>query len=105
YIMIDQRRDPLGKEWEYHGSDRLIGHVGDALFKIRSIEIEFLNTYLTVSHQRTTQKYMNLAYGNFLASYHLDDPKLVFITLMMSLEILFNKSSTELRYRVSRNVA
>jgi hypothetical protein len=48
---------------------------------------------------------MKLAYGNFMASYHLDDPKLVFITLMMSLEILFNQSTTELRYRVSRSVA
>ena len=49
--------------------------------------------------------YLDLAFQNFELSYQINNSNLKFLTLMTGMEILFNPSDRELRYRISRNLA
>jgi hypothetical protein len=51
------------------------------------------------------QPYLELAFENFELSYDVHDASLAFLSLMISLETLFNPGGSEIRYRLSRNVA
>ena len=51
------------------------------------------------------ESFLQLAFGNFELSYQIHDRNLSFLSLMISLETLFNPGHQELRYRVSRNTA
>jgi len=51
------------------------------------------------------QDFLELAFANFELSYETYNRGLSFLSLMISLETLFNPEAQELRYRVSRNSA
>jgi hypothetical protein len=51
------------------------------------------------------QDFLELAFENFELSYETYNRGLSFLSLMISLETLFNPEAQELRYRVSRNAA
>jgi len=51
------------------------------------------------------EEFLQLAFDNFNLSYQTYNINLSFLSLMISLEALFNPGGQELRYRVSRNIA
>jgi hypothetical protein len=51
------------------------------------------------------EEFLELAFENFELSYETHNKGLSFLSLMISLETLFNPEGQEIRYRVSRNAA
>jgi hypothetical protein len=51
------------------------------------------------------QNYLELAFENYELSYEIHNIGLGFLTLMISLEVMFNPSKQEVKHRVSRNTA
>ncbi len=47
--------------------------------------------------------YLQLAFESFEFSYHTHKKEMAFLSLMVALEILFNRGNQELKYRISRN--
>lgn len=50
-------------------------------------------------------QFLKLAFESFELSYEVHNIGLAFLSLMISMETLFNRSDRELRYRISRNTA
>lgn len=75
-------------------------------FTLENSEIPNLQTFIQDTRLPFTKSSLQLAFDNFDLSYQTHNINLSFLSLMISLESLFNpKGEHELRYRISRNVA
>lgn len=77
----------------------------DELFHLESSELNDLYTFLEKTELPFKEGFLQVAFSNFEVSYRVRDVASSFLNLMMSLECLFNPARSEVRYRVSRNVA
>ena len=72
---------------------------------IKDSEISDLNHFIQNTKLPFTELSLQLAFEHFDLSYHTDNVNLSFLSLMISLETLFNPADSELKYRISRNTA
>ena len=79
-------------------------HVARELFSLGEDTVELQN-FLKEIKLPFKESFLQLALQNFESSYDLPFRHLSFLLSMMSLEIMFNNGSTELAYRIRRNVA
>jgi len=77
----------------------------DERYTLEDSEIPSLETFIQNTRLPFKQSFLELAFGNFELSYQTPNINLSFLSLMISLEVLFNPAHQELRYRVSRNTA
>jgi len=75
------------------------------LFHLENSELTDLNIFLRDTKLPFKESFLQLAFENYTLSYEIANRALSFLTLMISLETLLNPSSSELRYRISRNTA
>ena len=68
-------------------------------------EIGSLLHFLDKTDMPLSLAYLELAFENYELSYQVGSNALAFLTLMICLETLFNPGGSEVRYRLSRNVA
>ena len=74
-------------------------------FTLEESEIPNLLLYIQDAELPFTKPFLQLAFENFELSYQTHNINLSFLSLMISLETLFNPGSHEIRYRISRNTA
>ncbi|GLI39443.1 hypothetical protein KI811_11335 [Geobacter hydrogenophilus] len=75
------------------------------LFTLRKNDLETANDLLAKNTSNIRSKHVALAAQQFDQSYHVHSIPLQFLTLMISMEVLFNDGKQELRNKVSRNAA
>lgn len=74
-------------------------------FSLKDSEVPALKNFIQKTQLPFKQSFVQLAFDNFELSYQVLHPDLAFLSLMISLEILFNPGESEIRYRISRNTA
>lgn len=74
-------------------------------YTLESSEIPVLQGFIQNAKLPFKEAFLNLAFETFELSYHTININLSFLSLMISLEALFNPGQGELRYRISRNTA
>lgn len=77
----------------------------DERYTLEDSEIPSLETFVQNTKLPFARSFLELAFGNFELSYQTPNINLSFLSLMISLEVLFNPGDQELRYRISRNTA
>lgn len=85
----------------YTSNQVLIGPI----LKIEDNEKNELQQYINGTELPFKQPHLDLAHQNYDLSYDIINKNLAFLSLMISMECLYNPSDSELRYRVSRNAA
>jgi len=80
-------------------------HVSPGLYTLEKSEIPDLQGFIQNTKLPFKEPFLQLAFENFELSYQIHNINLSFLSLMISLEPLFNPGSQELRYRISRNTA
>ena len=75
-------------------------------YTLEDSEVSDLDKFIRDTKLPFTESFLQLAFENFELSYQTHDMNLSFLSLMISLEILFHPSGQgELNYRISRNAA
>jgi hypothetical protein len=80
-------------------------YVPSELYTLESSEIPDLQRFIQNTKLPFKESFLQLAFMNFEWSYQTNNENQSFLSLMISLETLFNPGGQELRYRVSRNTA
>jgi hypothetical protein len=83
-------------------TQRTIDQAGEA---VSQRDIKPLNDFLAKRRQPLNHEYIQLAWDHWDQSMGTKPEHLEFLSLVMSLEALFNVSQTDLRYRVARSMA
>ena len=80
--------------------------VGKVIYSLKESELSEINLFLQNMKLPFKGLPLKLAHDNYEESYEIHQNHLSFLSLMISLESLFNPSGEgELRYRISRNTA
>ena len=74
-------------------------------YTIKNSEIPDLQKFIQNIKLPFKESFLQLAFENFELSYKTRNEVLAFLSLMISLETLFNPGGGELKYRISRNTA
>jgi hypothetical protein len=74
-------------------------------YRIERKEIPVLKKFIETVKLPLKDDNLELAFENFELSYEVSNLNLKFLSLMNGMEVLFNPSDQELRYRISRNLA
>jgi len=96
--------------FEYHGKLRsnvtrfTTAYVSRAKFHLSEKDIDELNAFLNIQLP-LTPSFLELAFKNYERSYEIRNLALAFLSLMISLEILYNPGEGEISYRIRRNCA
>lgn len=80
-------------------------HVSPGRYTLGSSEISALQRFIKDTKLPFKESFLQLAFENFELSYQTQNINLSFLSLMISLETLFNPGAQELTYRISRNTA
>ncbi len=99
YYSIDNnipRRLTAGKTDLYISPDR---------YTLEDSEMPSLQRFIQKMTLPFKEPFLQLSFENFELSYETPRANLSFLSLMVSLETLFNPGGSELTYRISRNVA
>ena len=80
-------------------------YISSELYTLKSSEILGLQEFIQNTELPFKRSVLQLAFESFELSYQIHDRNLSFLSLMISLETLFNPGRQELRHRVSRNTA
>jgi len=88
----------------FSSEDRSL-HVSPAPYTLKSSEIPDLQGFIQNTELPFKESSLQLAFGSFELSYQTNDRNLAFLSLMISLETLFNSGRQKLSYRISRNTA
>lgn len=78
-------------------------HISHEPYHLDSSETRDLKSFLQDVELPFKRDFVELAFESFELSYEIPSIALSFLTLMISLETLFNPGEHELRYRISRN--
>lgn len=79
--------------------------ISNELYHIKKTELPDLYAFLKDLKLPFNEPYLQLAFENFELSYEINNVVLSFLTLMFSLESLFNPGGSEISYKISRNAA
>lgn len=74
-------------------------------YTLKHSEISDLEKFIRNTKLPFTESFLQLAFGNFELSHQIQNINLSFLSLMSSLEALFNRGQPELSYTISRNTA
>lgn len=74
-------------------------------FTLETLEVPGLVRFIQSTRLPFAKPFLQLAFENFELSYQIHNMNLSFLSLMISLENLFNPGGQELRYTLSRNTA
>ena len=94
-----------------HGKPTSNMKIGDTKFCsheqycLENSELTDLNSFLHETTLPFREAFLHLAFENYNLSYEIFNSSLSFLTLMISLETLFNPGGGELTYKISRNAA
>jgi len=100
YFFIDKE---IPKSFMWHETSL---HVSPELYTLESSELMELQTFIQNTKLPFAEPFLQLAFDNFELSYQTHAINLSFLSLMISLEILFNpREDYELTYSISRNTA
>ena len=80
-------------------------YISPEVYTLESFKIADLQRFLRNTKLPFKESFLQLAFENFELSYQTHNINLSFLSLMISLETLFNPGGQELRYRVARNTA
>ena len=80
-------------------------YVSPAPYTLKSSEILGLQEFIQNTKLPFKRSFLQLAFESFELSYQIHDRNLSFLSLMISLETLFNSGRKKLSYRISRNTA
>ena len=102
YYFIDD--DGIPKS--FTGSETTLHISPNPKYTLEDSEVSDLDKFIRDTKLPFTESFLQLAFENFELSYQTHDMNLSFLSLMISLEILFHPSGQgELNYRISRNAA
>jgi len=102
YYFIDD--DGIPKS--FTGSEMTLHISPNPKYTLEDSEVSDLDKFIRDTKLPFTESFLQLAFENFELSYQTHDMNLSFLSLMISLEILFHPSGQgELNYRISRNAA
>lgn len=79
-------------------------HVSRVKFHLSENDIDELNAFFNIQLP-LTPPFLELAFKNYERSYESQNQVLAFLSLMISLEILYNLGGGEIGYRIARNCA
>ena len=79
--------------------------VAPGQFTLETLEVPGLVRFIQSTKLPFAKPFLQLAFENFELSYQIHNMNLSFLSLMISLENLFNPGGQELRYTLSRNTA
>ena len=99
YYFIDYDTPKL-----FMGDDRGL-YVSPAPYTLKSSDILGLQEFIQNTKLPFKRSFLQLAFESFELSYQIHDRNLSFLSLMISLETLFNSGRQKLSYRISRNTA
>lgn len=74
-------------------------------FSLKGNEVNYCQEFIDSVSLPFKDKQLQLAFNNFEHSYQTDQPNVSFLLLMISLEALFNKGTSQIRYTISRYLA
>lgn len=80
-------------------------YVSKKLYTLKNAEIPALQKFIQNTRVPLKKLFLQLAFENFELSFHIHDIHLSFLSLMISLEVLFNPGHGEIQYKISRNTA
>jgi len=98
YVLDDKKIVPSMKFFSYR-------QISWEMYRLEHVDLNRLLKFIHETKIPFSEPSLQLAFENFELSYEIDNENLSFVTLMISLETLLNKSAHELRYRISRNAA
>jgi len=75
------------------------------IYALENSEIDNLQKFIQNTKLPFKESFLQLAFENYELSYQTQNINLSFLSLMISLETLFNPGLQELKYRISRNTA
>lgn len=75
------------------------------LFKLENDEVDQAQDFLKKVKIPFDDKSLQLAFDSFELSYETHSAALNFLSLMVAMEVMFNRGKDELRYTISRNAA
>lgn len=80
-------------------------HISRELYSLENSEISHLENFIKSTKLPFRKPFLQLAFENFELSYHVQSVDLSFVSLMISLEALFNRGDREIAYTIARNTA
>lgn len=98
YLMENGKLRPFGKWFSYRSVSR-------EPYQLAGSELQELDVFIHSTKIPFQEPFLQLAFENLELSYDIDDIRLSFLTLMVSLETLLNPGKYELTYSISRNTA
>jgi hypothetical protein len=101
YIYEKNERGKIEKMWSREGHS-IDPNIHYHLSEDEKIE---LGVFLRQYTFPFSQSYIQLAIENFDQSYNNSNENLAFLSLMIAVEILFNDSASELKFRITRGMA
>jgi hypothetical protein len=78
---------------------------GRTIFSLKNHEIPEAQNLVNIIKIPFQYDFLQLAFDSFNLSYETNIPNLLFLSLMMSMEALFNPGSSEIAFQISRNAA
>jgi lysyl-tRNA synthetase class I len=100
YFFIDNKKPKL-----FMSASRGSYISAEEPYALENSEILDLNKYNQNTKLPFTKPFLQLAFDNFELSYQTQNTNLSFLSLIISLETLFNPGEQELKYSISRNTA
>jgi len=82
-----------------------IQHISHIIYHIEDSEVKEITNMIKKTSLPFPHSYIQLAFGNYELSYGTLSRVLAFLSLMISLEILYNIGGGEISYRISRNAS
>jgi len=92
---IPERITSIGTHW----------HISMEPYDLKVMEIPDLENFIQNTKLPFEKQFLQLAFENFELSYHTQDADLSFLSLIMSMESLFNRGEGEIAYTIARNTA
>ena len=80
-------------------------HISNIKYHMEDSEVKEITNMIKKTSLPFPHSYIQLAFENYEMSYNTLSRVLAFLSLMISLEVLYNIGDRELRYRISRNAA
>jgi hypothetical protein len=75
------------------------------IFRLTDDEISQAELFIEKTRIPFSQQFLQLAFDAFELSYETHNHGMAFLSLMISLEAMFNRGGNEIRYSISRNTA
>jgi len=76
-----------------------------SIFTLRNEKVAEVQQFINKTKIPFQNKFLQLSFDSFNLSYEMHDQNLLFLSLMISMEAMFNRGPSEVTFQVSRNCA